>query len=286
MAMSDNYPLTAIPGAQGLWHILNRSPSFGGDVWIHLIPGKDKAILLDTGFGIGDLKGMVEKLTDLPIIVVNSHFHGDHAGGNAAWDKVYAHKLDAPILREMMKKDPAPVPEEDKKQYNYFESDLVPKKDYDIEEFEDGYVFDLGGGYEVEVFHLPGHSEGCCGLLDRKRRIFFSGDCIIGTHILFTSSSPDQKITPNMTIENYRKGIQRLMDHFDEFDSVYPSHSNLGMSKQLVTDFAACCDELLAGDLTAHAYVTAFPGTPIFGKPYHIHGMAKIAFDAARIHVQ
>ena len=89
MAMSDNFPLIPIPGRDGLWHIYARSPGGGGDAFAHLIPGKDAAILYDTGFGIGDLKSMVESLTDLPIIVVNSHNHGDHTLGNPQFSKVH-----------------------------------------------------------------------------------------------------------------------------------------------------------------------------------------------------
>lgn len=72
MAMSDNFPLIPIPGRDGIWHIYARSPGGGGDVFSHLIPGKDAAILFDTGFGIGDLKAMAESLTALPLIVINS----------------------------------------------------------------------------------------------------------------------------------------------------------------------------------------------------------------------
>lgn len=47
-----------------------------------LIIGKKKALLIDTGYGYGDLKAVVESLTDLPVQVVNTHCHLDHAGGN------------------------------------------------------------------------------------------------------------------------------------------------------------------------------------------------------------
>ena len=47
-----------------------------------LIIGKTKALLIDTGYGYGDLKSVVRSLTDLPLRVVNTHCHIDHAGGN------------------------------------------------------------------------------------------------------------------------------------------------------------------------------------------------------------
>ncbi len=43
-----------------------------------LVLGREKALLFDTMTGLGDLKGYVERLTDLPLTVVNSHGHFDH----------------------------------------------------------------------------------------------------------------------------------------------------------------------------------------------------------------
>ncbi len=278
MALSDNYPLVPIPGAQGLWHIFARSPGTGGDAWCHLVPGTEKAMLVDTGFGIGDLKSMVESLTDLPIIVVNTHNHGDHSMGNFQFGKAYIHSMDAPALYKQMDGPGRELPPDEIRSYNYTAEDLVAPCKYEVETFEDGHVFDLGGGYEIEVFHLPGHSAGGIALLDRKRRALYTGDAIVWTPT-FCMSRPGIVITPYMTVEKFRDGVSRLMEHIDEFDIVYPGHSRLGLDKQIVPDMLACCDELLAGDTTAHYMV---PGR---GKPVHVHGMAKIAFDIERIKV-
>ena len=56
---------------------------------IYLLEGDQAAMLIDTGYGQGNLRAYVEKLTDKPVIVVNTHFHLDHYGGNAEWEKVY-----------------------------------------------------------------------------------------------------------------------------------------------------------------------------------------------------
>ena len=63
-----------------------------GVAWCYLIEGDEKALLLDTGVGMGYLKKVVWQLTHKPLIVVNSHFHYDHAGGNLGFDEVYVHK--------------------------------------------------------------------------------------------------------------------------------------------------------------------------------------------------
>ena len=41
-----------------------------------------KAMLIDTAFGLGDLKGLIHKLIgDKEIIVCNTHCHIDHVSG-------------------------------------------------------------------------------------------------------------------------------------------------------------------------------------------------------------
>lgn len=279
MAMSDNFPLIPIPGRDGLWHIYARSPGGGGDAFAHLTPGKDAAILYDTGFGIGDLKSMVESLTDLPIIVVNSHNHGDHTLGNPQFSKVHIHSLDAAGLTRMMGMPVREVPPEDVREYKYVQEDLVQPSAYEVETFEDGHIFDLGGGYEFEVFHLPGHSPGGIGLLDKKRRALFSGDALVWTPTLIMSR-PGMPITPYHTVEKFRDGLTRLISRMDAFDIIYPGHSRQGLPTSLVTDMAACCDELLAGDTTVHYQIMGS------GSNVHVHGMAKIAFTEDRIHVK
>ena len=54
----------------------------------YLILGQDMALLFDTGNGIGNIKAVVDQLTDKPVTVLNSHTHFDHIGGNFQFDKV------------------------------------------------------------------------------------------------------------------------------------------------------------------------------------------------------
>ena len=55
----------------------------------YLIVGERKALLFDTGMGISDIKKVTAELTKLPIVVVNSHTHDDHVGGNWQFDTIY-----------------------------------------------------------------------------------------------------------------------------------------------------------------------------------------------------
>ena len=50
-------------------------------VSVFLFVGTERALLLDTGTGVGDIRGLVEDLTDKPVTELNSHGHPDHAMG-------------------------------------------------------------------------------------------------------------------------------------------------------------------------------------------------------------
>ena len=48
----------------------------------YLVTGTDKALVIDTMYGQEDLKEAVKNLTDLPLMLVNTHGHFDHTYGN------------------------------------------------------------------------------------------------------------------------------------------------------------------------------------------------------------
>ena len=65
--------------AQGVFAIYE--PHQAEETISYLIVGDKRALLLDTGMGISDLKKVIAQLTKLPIILLNSHTHNDHVGG-------------------------------------------------------------------------------------------------------------------------------------------------------------------------------------------------------------
>ena len=61
----------------GAWGIQTRN------VTCYLLLGREKAMLIDTAYGEGDLPALIASITSLPLIVVNTHGHYDHTSGNA-----------------------------------------------------------------------------------------------------------------------------------------------------------------------------------------------------------
>ena len=67
------------------------------DMNMTLLAGRERALLVDTGYGFDDLRDAVRRLTGLPLTVVNTHGHHDHACGNYQFDEVYIAGADIPV---------------------------------------------------------------------------------------------------------------------------------------------------------------------------------------------
>ena len=150
-----------------------------------LIEGRDKAVLFDTGLDLFNIKDYVAKLTNKELIVVNSHFHPDHANGNHHFKKVHIGEKDLPtfttadvyfklvddIVTATLEKHPKAqkiMPLVDKLlMTKKGETEYVPLKD--------GDEIDLGNK-KLIVKDFPGHTPGSITLLDPAMRFIYAGD--------------------------------------------------------------------------------------------------------------
>ena len=60
----------------------------------YLLCGTKKALLIDTGLGIENIKKVVENLTALPVSVLTTHAHWDHIGGHKYFDDIAVHEAE------------------------------------------------------------------------------------------------------------------------------------------------------------------------------------------------
>lgn len=226
----------------GIFHIYYDAHSKGASAWMHLIVGQERALLIDTAFGIGDLRGLVETLTDKPVDVVNTHFHGDHSAGNGQFETVFIHKYDIPYLEMSEKAEnrllPAPG--------TYREEDIIPLRSAKHIAMEDGFVFRLGEGHEVEVIHMPGHAAGGCMLLDRKYNLLFSGDAVVFTPTLIIGRFPAPYYPEYLTVTAFRDALKKALPRCKNVKKLYTGHSVQGISPVYLTDMINCCEKIIA----------------------------------------
>ncbi|MCI1722825.1 MAG: MBL fold metallo-hydrolase [Lachnospiraceae bacterium] len=143
-----------------------------GAVNCYLLVGKKKALLIDTGLGVGCLKEEAEKLTDLPIEAVLTHAHCDHAGGIGWFDHYYVHRSDtAPVYHLLSSRLAASVllPRGTKLPHQPQKPKAIP--------IDSSFSFELGER-TVRVKNVPGHTNGSIVLLDQKEKQMFTGDDI------------------------------------------------------------------------------------------------------------
>ncbi len=226
----------------GVFHIYYDAHSKGASAWMHLIVGQERALLIDTAFGIGDLRGLVETLTDKPVDVVNTHFHGDHSAGNGQFETVFIHKYDIPYLEMSEKAEnrllPAPG--------TYREEDIISLRSAKHIAMEDGFIFRLGEGHEVEVIHMPGHAAGGCMLLDRKYNLLFSGDAVVFTPTLIIGRFPAPYYPEYLTVTAFRDALKKALPRCKNVKKLYTGHSVQGISPVYLTDMMDCCEKIIA----------------------------------------
>ena len=70
------------------------------DSSFYLIEGRDKALLIDTGCGGGNIHRLASAFTDKPIELAVTHDHGDHDAHAMEFSKVYMHRADIDGMRE------------------------------------------------------------------------------------------------------------------------------------------------------------------------------------------
>ncbi len=230
---------------KNLFCLYSESFDGAGDPWSYLIVGPDKAMLIDTGFGVGDLKGLCNHLSgNKELIVVNTHAHFDHAYGNGQFDKVYCHEAEVYNLEQKNNPhiwDYLFDKETGKPLFAEFDrEDIIKPKKYEIVGVEDGHLFDLGKGYKVEAVHLPGHAAGQCAFYDHVSKAIFIGDVTgVGT------SPKDHPYAEFYSVEALYSALVKFEPRFPEVSGVFPGHGMVDLTNSYLQYLLNCAKSIL-----------------------------------------
>jgi glyoxylase-like metal-dependent hydrolase (beta-lactamase superfamily II) len=192
------------------------------EVISYLIVGKNKSLLFDTGLGIGDIKKLVSEIASVEPVVINSHSHYDHIGGNYQFQEIYG--IDPEFSRLNSKGSPYEEVKE------FVSDDWIhretPKgfvathyqiKSYNVTKIvKDRDRIDLGDRV-LEIILIPGHTPDSICLLDRKNRLLFTGDTFY--------PAPLYAHFPESNFNQYAQTARLLHKLQSEVDYVIPSHN-------------------------------------------------------------
>lgn len=158
--LNNTYSYTKI--RENIWQIAEDNSAC-----CTLLKGSELAVLIDTGYGNRNLRAFVEENITTPYMVINSHGHPDHIGGNHWFDTVYALQEEWDVI-------------------NHFEENKLKK--YTLKALQIGQCISLGD-LTMEVVSLAGHTKGSIGFIVQEEGILIAGDALNESLWLFNYGS-------------------------------------------------------------------------------------------------
>lgn len=170
-------------------------------VYCTLIQGEKSAVLIDTGYGHRNLRSFVEENVSTPYMVINSHGHPDHIGGNHWFGEVWALPEEWDVIKHFEEKEPF----------------------YKLRELRVGEELDLGGMH-MKVVSLAGHTRGSAGFILPEERILIAGDALNEGLWLFNYGA--------LSMGHLYQTLKQVMEM--QFDTYLCGHSDREFEKRKI----------------------------------------------------
>lgn len=196
-------------------------PHQSEEVISYLITGSRKALLFDTGLGIGNIKKVTDALTRLPVSVINSHTHNDHVGDNWRFLDIYG--MDTEFTRANARGSREDAQAE--LAAGQVCGELPPgfdSKSYSTRPFRithwlhGGDKIDLGDRV-LEVLSVPGHTPDSIALHDGKNMLLFTGDTLYPGPIFL--------YRPETDLQAYGESLKKLNGLSPHLKLLLPAHN-------------------------------------------------------------
>lgn len=226
----------------------------------YLILGEKRALLFDTGMGIGDVREVTRELTKLQVIALNSHTHFDHVGGNWQFDTVYG--MDTVFTRQSARggvevKGEIATGQVCGRLPAHFDAKDYRTRPWRIGRFlHDGDRIDLGGR-TVEVVATPGHTPDAICLWDAANGLLFTGDTYYkGTVWLYR---------PETDLGAYGRSVDRLAKLAPQVKVVLGAHNVPVMPPSVLTELDSAFKKVQDGKAAGKASgKDGPPGTSVY----------------------
>lgn len=223
----------------------------------YLVLGNKKAALLDTGCGLGNIREVVESITQLPVIVLLSHGHVDHAGGVSAFPDVWIHDSDRELLAVHSRKEfrmaYCRLAVSSEMQSVVVEKNFIDEDMPALHSLKENDQIDLGGRV-IEIVGFAGHTLGSVGFYDETTDTLFSGDGAKNSTFLFADHC--------LSVAKYREILCRIREKYSLRMKHYViCHDYDEVPLTCLDHVIACCDRILSGE--ASGIYFDFPFEPL-----------------------
>lgn len=214
-----------------------------GEEYAYLVLGTRRAALVDACAGYGSIRRAVESMTGLPLVVLNTHGHVDHAGGDYDFDEVFLHPADVPLMQTETEPERRmwflrKIAAAKGTQAVFSQAMLALPRPIRLLPICDGQEFDLGGT-ALQALHVPGHTRGSVCFVDRERRLLLGGDSFHAQVQLFFDYSA--------SVACYARSLERIGARRKDFDLILPCHNQTPLSPACLDELSQACAHVLQG---------------------------------------
>ena len=221
-----------------------HEPHQAQEVISYLIVGERRALVFDTGMGLAPIRPVIESLTSLPVLVLNSHTHYDHVGGNAEFqeilgvDDAYARANADGWSHDLVASEVEPANVCLERLPGFDAATYRVRSFRATEAIDDGRAVDLGGRL-LRVLRLPGHSPDSIALHEPARRLLWSGDTFY--------EGPIWLYFPGTDLLAYQRSVARLAALAPSLDAVFPAHLTPVASPRRLVELRDAFEEVRGG---------------------------------------
>jgi glyoxylase-like metal-dependent hydrolase (beta-lactamase superfamily II) len=188
----------------------------GGNIGLSF--GGDGIFMIDDQFAddIEQIQEDIKKKSDKPVrFLVNTHFHGDHTGGNAAMAQtgtvIFSQENVRTRLEGLIKK----------------ETKKIPRESLPIITFSEDLTFHFNGD-KIYVFHVHNaHTDGDAMVYFMDSNVLHTGD------VFFNGKYPFIDTENGGSLSGTINGLEKALQAINEDTKIIPGHGNVGTYKDL-----------------------------------------------------
>lgn len=208
----DNVQIKVNPVANNIYYLEGR----GGNIGV--LVGSEGVLLVDDQFAVltEKITNAVKEISDAPITyIINTHYHGDHMGGNENFRKqnvaILAHKNVKARLAITFEDKIRNVTQKAKPEGAWPTLD-IPFNQMGLKLYDEDF----------EIIHLPNsHTDGDMMVYFKKANVMHTGDTFVRYGFPFIDAAAGG------SIDGFIKAQEKILELADENTKIIPGHGGI-----------------------------------------------------------